>query len=151
MRITGHLGFFTVLGSVAAVACSVSADTPLGGRAADLRSPYLFLVRSAPADAEMDALIRGRLVADSVGCLRVDGVDRHTVVWPFGASLRVNSDEDVAILDANAKVIARVGEVVQLPGGEVPELPPGMLASEAESAARTSCPGRFWFVAASRP
>ena len=134
--------------ALSAVGCSSANEPDIEPRSAHLRGDYIFLVRATQPEAEMDALIRGRLEADAAGCLRLDTSDRHTVIWPFGATLRA-AGAQVSVVDRAGRVLATIADETQLAGGEVTELPSGVLASEARAAALTSCPGRYWIVAGS--
>ena len=128
-----------------ATSCGSSPDRALTSRMADLRGSYVFLARTTPAEVHMDALLTDRLVVDEAGCLRVAGGDRHTIIWPHGASLR-ETDSEVRVVDTAGNVIARVGERVRLGGGEVEDLPADVLSVPNTEAARSACPGRYWLV-----
>ena len=129
-----------------AYGCSSSQEVLDPSRTADLREPYLFLVRTDTAAVDMDALIRGRVTRDAQGCLRVDTDDRHTIVWPRGYTARLDGDA-VVISDAAGARVAATGDVIQLGGGEVSMLPAGLLAEPTRAAALTSCAGKFWIAA----
>jgi hypothetical protein len=104
-------------------------------------SPIFFL-RQAPASSFMAALLRGTLVLDANGCVRVatagEGGYAPLVVWHHDFTLRVEG-ERVEVLDGAGQVIARVGELTRMGGGEVtsthiPELP------------FDACPGPYWVL-----
>ena len=68
----------------------------------------------------MEALLIGRLEVES-GCLLAyqEGSDQPiTIVWQTDYFLH-NNDSSFEILDREGKVVARVGEVIYLGGGEV--------------------------------
>jgi hypothetical protein len=102
----------------------------------------LFVAQNAIPNSFMDALFVGRVVADGDGCLRLDGPDPATVVWPFRFSL----DGQGRVLDSLGVEIGRIGESFSLGGGEV-VLHDGIAMSQADKQlAEASCPGRFWIV-----
>lgn len=90
----------------------------------------------------MQALTRGELVVEK-GCLRLrheDGSSRLPV-WPPGWELSTEGRE-VRVLDGTGRVVAQVGDKVQMGGGEVP--------ARAEIRRKLSvpegCPGPIWIV-----
>ena len=58
--------------------------------------------------------LEGKLVLDN-GCLRVD---KYLLIWPHGFSLRTEGEE-ILVIDSNGQVVARVGDIINVGGGEV--------------------------------
>ncbi len=107
----------------------------------------VFLRMRITPDAHMDALFEGRVVADDQGCLRLDSVDRHTVVWPAGYDFTA-ADGAVRILDADGSPVGVVGDAFRFGGGEVTSLHDGLGFTRADrELAEAHCPGRYWIVA----
>lgn len=79
--------FAVVAGGAAAAFAllSCSAETTVPTEFGDI----LFLASAEPATVHMGALWDGTISADAAGCLRLDGPERHTVVWPYGFQLRM--------------------------------------------------------------
>ncbi len=116
---------------------------------ASLSAPGVFFPKQLPREGEyLMAELRGRLILDDAGCLRV----RHrggsvTPVWlPV---LKVDAKGDgVRILDQKGRIAARVGEGVYMGGGEALALDD--LTSVGERTAQElhdRCPGTYWLVA----
>ena len=120
-------------------------DTALLGLsdAAEIR----FFTQSEVPEVVMDALFEGRVVADERGCLRLDGPDAHTVIWPKGWALATAEDARV-VRDAAGREVGRIGGTFRLGGGEVPFLHEGIPVDAADrEEAEEACPGRYWIVA----
>jgi hypothetical protein len=64
------------------------------------------------------ATIEGRLVADAVAGVALEEPNgrRRSVIWPFGYALRPG--DPPALLDAEGEVVALIGDLVELTGGE---------------------------------
>ena len=131
------------------VACSPPSDGGGGdvsllglSDGADVR----FFTQSEVPEAVMDALFEGRVVADEEGCLRLDGPDAPTVIWPKGWALATVKGVRV-VRNAAEREVGRIGGPFRLGGGVVPFLHEGipMDAADREEAER-ACPGRYWIV-----
>lgn len=133
---------------LAVSACAISDGTdPLATGLGGSEGP-LFLVQSEPATAVMDALFEGSIREDDAGCLRTQatGAIGATVVWPYGFTLRTLGD-DPYVMNADGRVVGRIGGVFLLGGGYVPSLHEGIpLADAARAAATERCPGSYWIV-----
>ena len=93
--------------------------------------------------AEMMALLIGRLVEED-GCLRV-GADEGSgvlVIWPYDHTVTLEADGKIAIRDGSGAVVARVGDLVRMGGGESPSI-----RSETVRAGLGTCEGPYWFAA----
>jgi hypothetical protein len=91
----------------------------------------------------MEALLTGELVIED-GCLRVDD---DVLVWPNGFSLSIEG-EVIQVIDGTGQPIARVGDKVEVSGGEVgtSELPGGYLSELSAQLPSDCCPGPYWIV-----
>lgn len=106
----------------------------------------VFIGMKIVPEVNMEALYEGRVTADESGCLRMEGEDRHTVVWPKGYGV-VTANGGFEIIDDAGAVIGRVGGEFRVPGGEVPYLHEGIGFTEADRAlAEAYCPGKFWIM-----
>lgn len=103
--------------------------------------------------------IRGQLVLDDEGCLRIktrESKPGHVAIWPSDFGMEIDGDE-VKVLDGGGDLIARVGERVELGGGESPAInrqntvprPLPNVRNGEEVAER--CPGQYWLVAPPAP
>jgi hypothetical protein len=136
-------GLVLTLTAVAAAGCT--SNDPTGAGARDL-DDVIFLALSEPPNAHMDALFNGTVTIDDAGCIRLQNVERSTVVWPYGFTLD-DGDDQLRVRDASGKVLGRVGGTFRFGGGHVPELHEGIdLPPALRERARTSCPGDFWVV-----
>ncbi len=147
------LGLVLVLTLVAIAvgACSSLTDVdPLAIEAdtieARIGSGIVFIsMKVSPTDA-MSALFEGAVIADEEGCLRLDSVDEHAVVWPNGYGFD-DTGGTVRILDAEGGLVGRVGDDFDLGGGEVTSLHDGLGFTQADrDLAEEHCPGRYWIV-----
>jgi hypothetical protein len=90
----------------------------------------------------LDALISGELVVTH-GCLRVDDKygNNMLLVWPPGFSTRTEKGI-IHVLDSTDKIVASVGDWIEVGGGEVP-MPTylGLVDPLPEN-----CPGPYWLV-----
>lgn len=93
----------------------------------------------------------GKLVIDEEGCLRLklprgDGPS-DIPVWPHGYSLSTENDE-IRILNDKGRVVARVGDTVQVGGGEISRSEAGGNFEEKRRklGVPARCPGPLWMV-----
>ena len=71
--------------------------------------------------AVMEALARGKVMVDDAGCIRLEsGRAYHgdLIVWPPDYSMQVKGDE-ILIIKEDGQTLARVGDRVELGGGQV--------------------------------
>lgn len=72
-----------------------------------------------PTSICMDALIRGRLVADDRwGIALESGRGRSKVIWPHGYH-GVRDGDILALVDGRGQLVGRVGDVIESGGGNV--------------------------------
>lgn len=139
---------------IAAAACSSSptsgSDDVERGVALEIRhqAGVFVLTQVMEPEVVMDALYTGGVSADAGGCLRLDGPDDATVVWPKGFGVR-SADGGIVVVDASGQVVGRTGDDFRLGGGEVDELHEGLGFTAADRAlAAARCPGKFWIATA---
>lgn len=143
-----------IAAAVPMAGCTSSTDVELpeifasDGIEARVGAGVTFLVMTMTPEASMDALFEGRVVADEAGCLRLDGPDPATVVWPQGTAIEEEDDGTIRIVSGDGEVVGHVGGAFALGGGEVPSLHDGLGFTQADrDLAETHCPGRYWIVA----
>lgn len=109
--------------------------------------PYFFPQQEA-VDGErlvMEAEIFGTLVIVDE-CVRVNDSNSnisYLLVWPPDFSLSTESDP-IQILDGDGKVVARVGDMVQIGGGEVKSL--SFLNESLQKNLPPNCVAPYWIV-----
>ena len=93
--------------------------------------------------AEMMALMIGELVEEN-GCLRVRGGEDPAllVIWPYDHTLTVDAEGVAEVRDGTGAVVARVGDTVEMGGGQAPSLSGAFAAGLPEA-----CPGPYWIAA----
>ncbi len=93
----------------------------------------------------MLAEIRGELILDERGCLRVrhQGGGSPVIVWPSGFEAE-RSDGGVRILDREGKVVAKVGEAVYMGGGGTPIRGNKAVDDRTRRELLRRCPGSYW-------
>ncbi|MDH3223344.1 MAG: hypothetical protein OEO23_06480 [Gemmatimonadota bacterium] len=138
-RRLGALGL--AVGALVLAGCPGPTSVELGPDA-----PILFLTQLEAQSTVLQALYQGRVNLDQQGCLRLEGTaDRHTVIWPHGFGL-ARDKVSVIVQDPDGREKVRVGENTRFGGGEVVDLPTGLLSAGMAAAARERCPGRYWIV-----
>lgn len=135
--------------AIVVVACSPPSNGD-GGSASlvglSAGAEVRFFTQSQVSEAVMDALFEGRVVADEEGCLRLDGPDAQTVIWPKGWALATVEGTRV-VRDAAGREVGRIEGTFRLGGGEVPVLHDGIPMDAADrEEAEEACPGRYWIV-----
>jgi hypothetical protein len=93
----------------------------------------------------MEALLEGTLVLRD-GCLRIrdgDGDDGYLIIWQVDYYVN-NSAGTIEILDKSGQVVARVGEVIRMGGGEVP-MTDG-LQQQLREPLPGECQGPYWLM-----
>lgn len=87
----------------------------------------------------MQALITGELKLEGK-CLKVDD---NLIVWPYGYSLKIQ-DDTIKILNEKGKLMAIVGEIVKLGGGQVGTNESAL--EELSEYQNKDCKGPLWIV-----
>jgi hypothetical protein len=121
-----------------------ASSSPAG---ASSRVSGVFFAERRPGGEYMLSEIRGELVLDERGCLRV----RHqgyspVIVWPSGFEAE-RSDGGVQILDREGKVVAKVGEVVYMGGGGTPIRGNKAVYERTRRELLERCPASYWVAA----
>jgi hypothetical protein len=158
-----HLGYAMILASVFVTLIACGADPAAEGPAKTQASGS---TRTSPSDAEvffpelkkphLTPLLPlvGKLLLDREGCLRVDDPTfaqddpGYVPVWPPQYKPDAEGD-DVRILDGKGRVVARVGEKVDMGGGEIDRATLEERNFMGERLARElfeRCPGRYWLI-----
>ena len=121
------------------------ANTPT--TTASSADPGVFFAERLPGGGDMLSEVRGKLIPDDRGCLRVRSVGgSYAVVWPAG----FESDRGgggVRVLDRGCRVAARGGKAVHMGGGESPISGNGAVDERTERELRERCPGTYWIAA----
>ena len=108
----------------------------------------VFFPTQRPARFGYEELQSGELVRDAEGCLRVR-YQAGTVVplWPPGYEPSVGGDE-VRVLDAEGRIVGRVGEMITMGGGGVREeaLTEDVLDQRTKRELLERCPGSYFLV-----
>lgn len=101
----------------------------------------IYFPRQAPTNIHMDALLKGQLILDDKGCLRVEaeGSEGLLVIWHYEDMLRVTA-EAIEVLNGDGQVIARVGEPISMGGGE------GGAMIDIPGMPIDGCPGPYWIA-----
>ena len=127
----------------------VTGGTETSSSAVSSTAPGIFFpTRQPPVTTYMMALAPGKLVLDDKGCLRLRHLGSSVVpVWPPGFAADA-SEGKVRILNAKGRVVARVGDEVELGGGEAPRAEAIPLLDErTKRELRERCPGEYWLAA----
>lgn len=112
--------------------------------ATQLRSA-VFIARTAEPSGYMEALFSGVITVDAAGCLRMEGLEAHTPIWPRGYRLEVTSSGGV-VRAGSGSVVGTIGGRFRLGGGEVQTLDGVALTSADRERVTATCPGRYWIV-----
>jgi hypothetical protein len=106
--------------------------------------PGIVFPRQRPPEglrAEMGALMIGELIEED-GCLRVgEKGQSHLVIWPYDHTVTAAEDGRLQVRDGSERVVARVGDIVRLGGGQVPTVGD---ATATEIPDR--CSGPYWIA-----
>lgn len=124
---------------------TTKASGPTAGASSDV--PGVFFAERRPGGEDMLSEIRGELVLDERGCLRVRYRGGSSViVWPTGFEPD-RADGEVRVLDREGKVVARVGEAVDMGGGETPIQGNKAVDDRTRQELLKRCPGAYWVAA----
>jgi len=119
-----------------------SVDDPLLQIVA--QDDIVFMTQSRTPAVSPDALHVGTIGLGADGCLRLEGPEDHTVIWPVGFEFR-RDGERITIIDANGDERGDLDSEFRLGGGEVSELHEGMGFTPQDRARATeNCPGKYW-------
>jgi hypothetical protein len=105
----------------------------------------IFVVENERPGGYRDALYIGRVVIDEQGCMRLQGSEPTSVVWPFGSRLQVSRDGAVYVIDDSGVRLAKVGGDAHFGGGETS--PDHAYISRRDRAILAErCPGKVWIA-----
>ena len=93
----------------------------------------------------MEALYQGIVSRDASGCLRAEGFEGRTVIWPEGWKLEARG-EALFVKDAAGSDVGRIGGQFRLGGGEIPGVESASLSASDAQLLQTRCPGRYWLA-----
>lgn len=122
MRVTGRI---VVDGLVFLEACASGrfwVAGPLAEAAGRAALPVL-VRRSERTFAAHQALIRGRLLLDDRGCLRIGNDDGPLVIWHHDSTIEHAEDGRIRITDGFTGNMAHVGDEIALGGSGGPDAP----------------------------
>lgn len=105
----------------------------------------VFLRQREPARDVMEALYQGRILRDDQGCLRLEGAEPATVIWPYGFTLE-SRPGGLYVRDAEGRELGRIGGSFRFGGGFVPSHDYAGLSDADRALADTRCPGEYWIV-----
>jgi hypothetical protein len=127
---------------IVAVACS-SGDSlgPDLNSGQNLEATVFLALEEQPA-AFMDALFQGTVSRDANGCLRAEGSEGATVIWPYGTRLEARGGA-LVVVDASGRELGRIGGRFRMAGGYSPAAYHYLSAADTERA-QTRCPGTYW-------
>jgi hypothetical protein len=138
-----------VLGGGMLAACDAGRSTNTSSTEPSPAVPEVFFAERQPGGDDMLSAVRGKLVIDDRGCLRVrHATGSPAVVWPAGFEPEVGS-AGMRVLDGEGRVAARVDEAVHMGGGESPISGNGAVDGRTERRLRERCPGTYWIAAPS--
>jgi hypothetical protein len=137
----------TLSGGLLVAACGAGQPADTRPTEAPSTVPRVFFAERRPGGGDMLSEVRGELVLDGRGCLRVrSGGDSDAVVWPAGFEHNERGGE-VRVLDRGGRVTARVGETISMGGGESAISGNGAVDERTERGLRERCPGTYWIAA----
>jgi len=126
------------------VSLLILAVTTLLQAGCGANEPVQLLAVQKEQNLQMQALVSGRLVLDD-GYLRVRTLwplRGILIIWPYGYSWKAE-DSEIWIINEEGRAVARVGDKIQIGGGEIP-------ASFAEEKIGQPLPadieGPFWLA-----
>ena len=148
-RVPGGLAALVVISLVTA-ACGEgpAAQDPKTTSSTGPTAAEVFFPTQRPAKFGYEELQSGELIRDAEGCLRVR-YQAGTVVplWPPGYEPSVGGEE-VRVLDAEGRIVGRVGEMITMGGGGIREeaLTEDVLDQDTKRELLERCPGTYFLV-----
>lgn len=117
---------------------------------ANISSSPSYLPVQKPGLSQMEALLEGVILEmDNNGCLRVKCFDdNYLLIWPHGFSMRTEGEE-IQVIDSNGQIVACVGDIVNVSGGEVAVEEAEareLIDTIAEHPLPDDCQGPYWIV-----
>jgi hypothetical protein len=106
-----------------------------------VENPIHVMTQNGVPSEVMDAFFEGRVIADDVGCLRLEDAGGPTVVWPANYTGEVTT-EGVTILDGDGNEVGQVDGSFSFGGGNIPELLGTLgFTQDDRDLAEALCPG----------
>lgn len=134
---------FFVLFAAAGCCCAEQVAGPT--LAGDENPLAVTFVTQVDQTSAMEALYHGIVSRDADGCLRAEGFERRTVIWPEGWKLEARG-EALFVKDATGSDVGPIGGQFRLGGGEIPSLEFASLSAADAELLRTRCPGTYWLA-----
>lgn len=134
-------------GALLALLIPALACTPSDGPGPDLTGldnpeATVFLALKEQPDVFMDALFQGTVTRNANGCLRAEGSEGATVIWPYGTRLQARGGA-LVVVDASGRELGRIGGRFRM-GGGYSEAAYHYLSDADTERAQTRCPGNYW-------
>jgi len=131
---------------VLATAAGCTADPGVGPNLSGDENPLaVTFVAQVNQTMAMDALYHGVVSRDANGCLRAEGHEQRTVIWPEGWKLEARG-EALFVKDATGSDVGRIGGQFRLGGGEIPSVESASLSASDAQRLQTRCPGSYWLA-----
>lgn len=131
-----------VLAAVSGCAAEPGVGPALSG---DENPLAVTFVTQVDQTSSMEALYHGIVSRDASGCLRTEGFERRTVIWPEGWKLEARG-EVLFVKDATGSDVGSIGAQFRLGGGEIPGVEYAPVSASDAQLLRTRCPGGFWLA-----
>jgi hypothetical protein len=131
---------------VLAAASGCAADPGVGPTLSGDENPLgVTFVAQVNQTTSMEALYLGVVSRDANGCLRAEGFEGRTVIWPEGWKLEARG-EALFVKDAAGSDVGSIGGQFRLGGGEIPGVEYASLSASDAQLLRTRCPGSYWLA-----
>jgi hypothetical protein len=127
---------------IAAVACDTSDSIGPGFTGLADPEATVFLALEEQPTVFMDALFQGTVSRDANGCLRAEGSEGATVIWPYGTRLQARGGA-LLVVDASGRELGRIGGRFRM-GGGYSQAAYHYLSDADTERAQTRCPGNYW-------
>lgn len=102
----------------------------------------VFLSLETQPTVFMEALFQGTVTRDASGCLRAEGTEGATVIWPYGTRLEARGGA-LFVVDAAGRELGRIGGHFRM-GGGYSRAAYHYLSDADTERAQTRCPGNYW-------
>jgi hypothetical protein len=133
-----------VLAILLPLAAACGGDPGPGPDLTGLANPEatVFLALKDPPGVFMEALFQGTVTRDANGCLRAEGSEGATVIWPHGTRLEARGSA-LFVVDAAGRELGRIGGRFRMGGGYSQAAYHYLSGADTERA-QTRCPGNYW-------
>ncbi len=139
---------------LAMTACTSATDSPVqpgksnSPATASNPSKTIFFPRQVKTDGEravMDGEIDGTLVMVN-NCIRIqsdEAKESYLLIWPPDFDISIE-DGTIEILNGDDTIVAHIGDMVHIGGGEIPLL--SMLDKSIQEQVPPQCSARYWII-----